>query len=234
MFKTEITKINLGGSNSYLLKCKDGSILVDTGLKDAAKKLKKELSVLNMKPEDIILIVITHNHYDHTQGLEEIKKMTKAPVMIHKAELDNDGIGDDGYVNNSSMLFKIIVKAVGKLMPANETVTIKADVEIADEYDLRKYGVDARIIHTPGHSPGSVCIVTGDRQCIAGDTLFNMFPGTHYPIIVYDKKELIKTYRLLDEIDSLIYYPGHGKAITRKAFKKKIMNRKKYFITGGE
>lgn len=227
MYKTEIKNINLGGSNSYIVKCDIGCILVDAGIKGAGQKLREELNILNLKPEDVRLIIITHNHYDHTQGLAEVRELTKAPVVIHKNELNTEA-----KPNNSSLLFKIIVNTIGKLIPDRDPVKINPDIEISDEFGLGDYGIEAKIIHTPGHSPGSVCIIMDDKQCIAGDTLFNMFPGTHYPIIVNDKKNLIETYRLLDEIDSDLYYPGHGKPITRAMFKKRIMNRKKYFKGG--
>ncbi len=234
MYKTEIIPIKPGGSNSYLIKSEDGYILVDAGLKGAAQKLLGELQSLQSKPEDIILIIVTHNHYDHIQGLAEVKKLTGAAVAMHKDEIMKPGEEDIIRKNESSLIFRLIVKLFEQVNPNIISDTVNVDIDIVDGMNLREYGVDAKIIHTPGHSPGSVCIVTDDGQCICGDTLFNMFPCTHYPIIVYNRKKLAGTYRRLDSINPDIYYPGHGKPITREMFKTKIMNRKKYFKTGGQ
>ena len=232
MYNIEILPVKLGGSNSYLIKCNNGYILVDTGLKGAGEKLKKKLVELESVPGDIRLIILTHSHYDHIQGLDEIKKLTGAPVAMHKDELTL--FGQDSLKNNeSTFLFRMIIKIFSRITPDTDVVMVKSDIFIPDEMNLIEYGLNANIIHTPGHTPGSVCILTDDCQCIAGDTLFDMFPGTHYPIIVYDKIKLADTYKKLDKLNPDVFYPGHGKAITRKMFKDRIMNRKKYFNTGG-
>ena len=232
MGNIKIETLKLGGSNSYLLECRNGYILVDTGMKGAGKKLSEKLNEMELKPKAIKMILLTHSHYDHVQGLEEIKQLTHAPVAIHKDELAM--FGRESLMNNeSSFIFRLIIKIFGGITPDTDEKAIKTDILITDDMDLDNYGVDAKIVHTPGHSPGSVCIVTGDGQCICGDTLFDMFPGTHYPIIVYNRIKLAETYRKLDSMNPAVYYPGHGKPITREKFKSKIMNRDKYFRTGG-
>ena len=234
MKKIDIKRINLGGSNSYLVKCDDGYILVDTGIKGAGKKLVSELKKYNSKPENIRLIILTHGHYDHTQGLTEVKQLTGAPIAIHEAEI---GLSDEeqrSKVNESSFLFRMIVKVFARITPKQKLDKVIADIKIYDEMDLKEYGVKAKLYHVPGHSPGSICLVTADKQCVIGDTLFNVFPGTHYPIIVYSRKILADTYNKLNSINPEIYYPGHGKPISRAMFQKRIMNRAKYFKSGGQ
>lgn len=233
MFKIEVIPFKPGGSNSYLIKCKEGYILIDAGIKGAGKKLTEKLRELGSKPGDIKLIILTHSHYDHVQGLDEIKRITKAPVAIHKDELTLSG-SESLKNNESSFVFRMIVKAFSGITPNSDEEGIKADILISGDMDLSEYGLDAKILHTPGHSPGSVCIITNDGQCLCGDTLFDMFPGTHYPIIVYNRKKLAETYRRLDSINPHVYYPGHGKPISRAKFKTRIMARDKYFKTGGQ
>lgn len=233
MKKNEIKKINLGGSNSYLIKGKEGYILIDTGIKGAGEKLISELQEIGATPENICLIVITHDHYDHTQGLMEIKEITGAPVAIHKDEMDLSVEEKSLKKNESSLIFRMIVKIAGSMTPEQEIKKVIADIEIQDEMDLSDYGVDAKLYHVPGHSPGSVCLITADNNCLIGDTLFNMFPGTYYPIIVYSREKLAKTYKRLSNLNPLVYYPGHGKPISREMFQKRIMNRAKYFKVGG-
>ena len=231
--KTKILKINMGAANSYLIKCERGYILVDCGSKNAGTKLLYELDKLKAVPDDIKLIIITHDHYDHTGGLAEIRRITKAPVAVHEDEFLVPPGTKPSTGNQSSFLFRLIVNIFNSVTPKAEKNIDEPYINISNEMSLENYGVNAKIIHTPGHSRGSVCILTEDGQCIAGDTLFNMFPVTHYPIIVYSRKLLADTYRKLDELNSDIYYPGHGNPISKVDFKRRIMKRSKYFKIRG-
>ena len=225
MNKINIAKLNPGGSNSYLLKGTEGYLLVDTGMKGARGKVKHQLNALGIKPEEVKHIVITHDHYDHTGGLSEVHQLTKAQVVINAEELKDNSRN----ANHSSWFFRALVKVFGVITPEGKPEEkLNPDVVIEGDMDLHEWGYPARIIHTPGHSPGSICIITDDRQCIAGDTLFNMFPGTHYPIIVYDRKKLSDSYRRLEKEDCSIYYPGHGEAITKEKFTRRILEKEKY------
>ena len=220
----KIERLNPGGSNSYLLKGNDGYLMVDAGMKGAASKVKHQLAGLGINPGDIKHILITHDHYDHTGGLSELRELTGAKVLIHGEELKDNS----GYTNQSSGFYRVLVKVVGMLTPEGKPdEKHKADIIIENDMDLHSLGYPARIICTPGHSPGSVCLITDDRQCLAGDTLFNMFPGSHYPIIVYDRKKLAASYKRLEKEDCLIYFPGHGESISKDMFVKRILKKEK-------
>jgi glyoxylase-like metal-dependent hydrolase (beta-lactamase superfamily II) len=227
----EILELNTRGSNVYLLKGTGGYILIDTGMKGTAKKLSQKLEELGSVPADIKMIVLTHTHYDHIEGLDEVRKLTGAPVVLHEGELKEIDLLSFKR-NESSFVFRLIVKVFGGLTPKEDQNDINPEIQLKGDMDLAEFGFDANIIHTPGHSPGSVCVVTSDGQCICGDTLFDIFPGTHYPIIVYNREVLADTFRKLEEYNPSVYYPGHGKPITREKFKSRVMSRPKYFKSG--
>lgn len=223
--KENIIKLNLGGSNSYLIQGKAGYLLVDTGLRGALNKIKRQLYPLGIDISEITHILITHDHYDHTGGLAELKLATNAQVIIHEAELKDNSSN----VNKSNRFFRGFVKVFGSLTPKGKPEEkIKPDIILKGDMDIRKMGFSANIIHTPGHTPGSVCLVTDEGECCVGDTLFSIFPGTHYPIIVFDRKILADSYRKLNKLGCNIYYPGHGDPITKENFTKRIMNKSKY------
>ncbi|MBN2557246.1 MAG: MBL fold metallo-hydrolase [Clostridia bacterium] len=228
-FITKIKKLSLGGSNSYLLECAQGYILIDAGMKGAAARLSVKLKRLGVEPCEIKLIILTHGHYDHAAGLSEIRELTKAPVAIHRNEIGTDlerGLNDK---NESTFLYRFIVGIFKKITPEGESgYIINPEIIIDDELGLEDFGVDARIIHTPGHTPGSISIITGDGQCVCGDSLFNIFPGSHYPIIVYDRKVLAKTYSRFEAEDCGVYYPGHGDPISKRMFIKRIATKKRF------
>lgn len=224
-YTTKISVVKMGGSNSYLLYGTSGAILVDAGMKGSRTKLKKALEKEKTLPHDIKLIVVTHGHYDHVQGLSEIRELTKAPVLVHEKELN-----DRETKNQSTFMYRMIVGIMGKATPEGESEhIINPEIKMqGEEFELDEYGVPAKIIHTPGHSPGSISIATEDGQCIVGDTLFNIFPGSLYPIIVADREMLAESYRKLKKEDCGIFYPGHGKPITKKTFEKKILQKDRF------
>ncbi|MFO7612727.1 MAG: MBL fold metallo-hydrolase [Clostridia bacterium] len=226
---TQISRLSIGGSNSYLLACAQGYILIDTGMKGSGARLSRELKRLGIEPGEIKLIILTHGHYDHAAGLSEVRELTKAPVAVHGAEIDLDLESVRKDRNESTFSYRLIVGILKKITPEGESgYIINPEIVIGDELGLENFGVDAKIIHTPGHTPGSVSVITGDGQCVCGDSLFNIFPGSHYPIIVYDKKLLAKTYSRLEAEDCNVYYPGHGDSISRTKFNKRIAGKKKF------
>ncbi len=227
---TKIIPIDTKGSNTYLLKGTAGFILADAGMKGSVSRLKAVLEKENISPEDINLIIVTHSHYDHVQGLSEIRELTKAPVLVHVEELKTGNRDKADYKNKSTLPYRMIVGLMGGATPEGKSnFIINPEIKMeGDEFDLGQYGVAAKIMHTPGHSPGSISIVTEDRQCIVGDTLFNIFPGSLYPIIVTDREQLADSYRKLKNEDCDVFYPGHGKPIMNELFKKKILSKDKF------
>lgn len=93
-----------------------------------------------------------------------------------------------------------------------------------DNYDLWEYGVDGKVIHTPGHTEGSICVVLEGKYCITGDTFFNISPNSVYPPFANDKKKLIESWKKIREQNYTNYYPGHGREFTLKKFDKTLKN----------
>ena len=81
----EIIDIQLGMNHCYLIKEK-GMIMVDAGLPKKIGQFQKQLRKLDIEPEDIKLVVVTHSHFDHVGSLDDIVKLTGAKVAVH--ELD--------------------------------------------------------------------------------------------------------------------------------------------------
>lgn len=146
-------------------------------------------------------IIITHAHADHIGALDFLKRQyTDAKIVIHSA--DSASLNDD----NSNLCSSFY-------MPSPSS---KADIAVNDNDILMLGKNELKFIHTPGHTKGSMCVLTDDFL-ISGDTLFQGsigrcdFPGGDYGAIINS----IKT-KLLTLDDDLIAYPGHGNPTTIK------------------
>jgi len=179
-------------SNCYFIiddETKD-TFIVDPGAEP--EKLDYELKKFNLNPCGIFN---THGHIDHISGNSYLKSKYNIPVYIH--EQDNNLL-TDSISNLSSIMYTetIILPSADKLLTDNEII--------------RKNNIELKIIHTPGHTPGSICIVYNKKYIFTGDTLFCGsvgrcdLPGGNEQILLNSLEKL----KHLPE--SMIILPGHG------------------------
>ena len=139
--------------NTWLLYLPDEKrgVVIDPGMEPAP--LVERIQELELKIEAVLL---THAHFDHIGGLEEVRSLTGAPVYVHEAEADWLTNPD---LNGSSFfgLPKVQAKLADHLLKGKEVLTL--------------LGKSWEVIHTPGHSPGSVTYVV-DSLLLSGDVLF--------------------------------------------------------------
>jgi hydroxyacylglutathione hydrolase len=146
----------------------------------------------------ISTIVLTHGHSDHLAALYDIQLHTRAAVAIHRADEDLfRGRGE------YSMMFGISYRTPA---PADRILDEGDTIEVGD--------MCLKVIHTPGHTPGSICLLT-DNKVFSGDTLMyrgigtTLMPGS-------SRRQLIDSIhrRLMVLPDDVLLYPGHGRQTT--------------------
>ncbi|MEW5953988.1 MAG: MBL fold metallo-hydrolase [Bacillota bacterium] len=183
------------GSNCYIIGCdqtKEAAV-VDPGAE--GRRILDRLGRLGLKCTKIIL---THGHVDHIGALREVLEATGAEVLIH--ELDGDMLTSPS--KNLSMFMGALLKFKG------------ADRLLKDGDNIQVGTVNLEVIHTPGHTPGGICLKVGD-DLLTGDTLFagsigrSDFPGGNHNQLINS----IKT-KLLDFPGKTRVFPGHGPAST--------------------
>ena len=162
-----------------------GTILVDAGV--------LPMAILPFKDE-INTIVLTHCHFDHTARVKEIAHMCKATVAIHKN--DARGLVDDS--RSLSLHF-------GARSPG-----IEPDI-VLNEGDIIG---DLQVFHTPGHTPGSICLFSGKYHVlISGDTVFSDGCFGRYDFPGGSRKDLTRSIERLSLLEVEGLYPGHGEPV---------------------
>ncbi len=214
-------RIRAGQTNLYLFTIQDGLLLVDAGTKGSLKRLEQGLASHRFHLEDIRLIVITHTHYDHVGGLREIVDRTRARVLVHAAESDFLCRGFTPFPRGTGLLSKgISLLGRSLLRKTGRYAPVFPDIVIDKSLDLGPYGIQGRIVPTPGHTAGSVSILLEDFALV-GDTLFHVPPWRIYPPFADDEPALAASWQKLLETDCRIFYPAHGAPISREFFNRR-------------
>ena len=182
-------------TNCYILRAKNQAkdcLIIDTGLNAA-----KLIDFLEEKRLNPVAVVLTHGHVDHILGLNALcEKFADFKLLIHK---------DDATMLTSSRLNLSILAGInGKTRPA--------DIMLEDG-DLVEYaGIKLVVIHTPGHTPGGICLYSKEENTLfSGDSLFAGSIGrTDIPRGDGELLREVLKQKILTLDDETIVYTGHG------------------------
>ena len=179
------------GSNCYLLTVGSHAALVDPSANASTL-----LNAVNAKGCMLDFILLTHGHFDHIVSIDTLRQYTDVPVMIH--ENDAEMLGD-----SSKNAFYTFFR--------QERTYRDADRQLFDGDVLMLGDETIRVIHTPGHSSGSVCYLCNESQfLLTGDTLFDEGVG-RCDLWKGDADQLRSSLKALRTYpQNTPIYPGHG------------------------
>lgn len=210
----KIIQILSGRSNVFLLTVGQKNILIDSGPKKERRILVKRLKKLNVTHIDYL--ILTHSHFDHAENAAFIREKYKAVVIIHKTEAPLLESGDNILPQGTNPLTRLIVKMFSKRFIASKRYEpCKPDIQTDAVYYLTSAGLDTYILHTPGHTPGSVSVIIDNEVALVGDTMFGVFTGSVFPPFANNVKQMIYSWGLLLDTGCSWYLPGHGSANER-------------------
>ena len=189
MYKISKLTTEIFQENIWFISNKNNDVvIIDPG----AIEVKQISAFLNQNQLNPIAILNTHGHPDHIAGVVPLQQFYDLPFYIHEQE--------KGVLDNLTSLAAMI---------GMRDLKIPMKKEYLKERKLKLHNFNFEIIHTPGHTPGSICIKFG-QHLISGDTLFKGSIG-RVDLPGGSMQQMKKSIRILKKLEaSLMVYPGHG------------------------
>ena len=199
--------LKLGTVNCYLVTTDTGFLLIDTASSNQRGRLEAELANAGCQPGDLKLIILTHGDFDHTGNAVYLHEKWRAPLAMHAA--------DAGMLERGDMFWNrkkgnaVLRKIAPALFGFGQAQRGKPDLTLADGDTLSTYGWDAQALHLPGHSSGSIGVLTSTGDLYCGDLLDNTKQPA-FNSIMDDLSSAQATVEHLKTLNIQTVYPGHG------------------------
>jgi hydroxyacylglutathione hydrolase len=190
---SQVIDAHIDGNSHVFFVRGDRTAIVDTGAPGNERNILRALRSAGIPREQVSVIVITHAHWDHCGSLNALNAALKVPVIAGWPDADHLEKGENVPVMNLS----IKAGASGPKFDA-----LKADVIIREDTSLLNYGIDARVVTTPGHTVGSLSVLASNGDCATGDFLASLFTGPS-ETVEHSLKKLI-------DGGAKRFYPSHG------------------------
>jgi len=207
--------LNITQVNSYLVHTENGFFLVDTGMTNARRQIEAALDHLCCHLGDLKLIILTHGDFDHSGNAAYLRGKFNAPIAMHHA--------DAGMLENGDMFWNRKIKStlLKKLLPIFIRIKKKdecpPDIFLEDGGTLAEYGWDATVLNTPGHSSGSICLLTPAGDLLCGDLLTSSTGKPMLNSMMYDVVAGQNSLIRLKSLTIKTVYPGHGQPFAWQA-----------------
>jgi len=203
--------------NCYLVRAGDGYILIDTGMPNKRGVIEKELESAGCQPGNLKLIVLTHGDFDHTGNAAYLRKKFGTRIAMNYNDFGMAERGDMFWNRkNPNMVIRIIFDLFFGLSKSDR---FNPDLYIEDGYDFSGIGFDAKVLQLPGHSKGSIGILTADGNLFCGDLLANINKPKVFSIIDHTTAAN-SSIEKLKSLKINTVYPGHGKSFPMSSFTK--------------
>jgi hydroxyacylglutathione hydrolase len=209
-----IDSLRLGINRCYVIR-DEGAIMIDAGPPRRIRTIEKFFAEIKLEPHQLQLLVLTHGDFDHVGSAEDIRKLTGAKIAIHEDDrilLEEARFSFPGaktlwgHVTRS-----LLMPFLPYLMKFSPT---KADVVLTGEdFSLKPFSVNGRIIYTPGHTSGSLTVLLDSGEAFVGCLAHNNFPfrlKPGLPIFAGDIEKVKRSWKLLIAQGARVAYPGHG------------------------
>lgn len=214
-----VHRIGLVNVSAYLI-CRPGeAILVDSGNAGSEDKILEHMDKLGLDPSMLKLIILTHAHFDHAGSARKLKELSGCKILIHHSEADKLGEGYTPLPPGTRWkakglvgLARIFAGRMGKFPPASP------DIVVDESFDLSEFGFPGEVLHTPGHTFGSMVVLLDGGELIGGDTIFGVENKQHFPPFAEDLPALVNSWKMIRKLPVKTLFPAHGRPFSFDSF----------------
>lgn len=228
----KIFQVLTGRSNSFVLCNGDKYILIDTGRANKWISLEKSLNQLRIYENSLTALILTHTHFDHAENAFRIKQFYNTKLIVHKNEADYINTGTNPIIRGTNPINKYITEKFDiQILKYFKYKPAAYDITVEDKYDLSCLGFNAYILHTPGHSIGSISIIIDNEIAIVGDSMVGILKNSIFTPYAEKPEIMIHSWKDLIATGCSLFLPGHGSANTKALLQKqydKYKNRYSY------
>lgn len=206
----------LSGANAFLIKGEELT-LIDTGMPGNAGRILSFIESIEGSPTKLTRLLLTHYHWDHIGSAAEIKRKTRVKILAHPE--------DKPYINGEKPLPQpSLLNPLGLLIRAAtalyKTEPVEVDLLLDDCQEIDNPPKKLKVIHTPGHTPGSICFYLPESKVLfLGDAVNHRMNRLSLPpkLFTANPAQARDSLKRLLQLDCEILCFGHGNPITRNA-----------------
>ena len=216
--ENKVLPIKFGQVNIYLIKTESGYILVDTGMPNKNDQIDEVFQRHNIDPRNVHLIILTHGHLDHIGSVAYVQKVTGAKVLCQQSFSNALANGKIEPAKAQSFLARILNFLSSFL--ASDIEGVKASFVVGEEFNLIEFGIQGKVIHTPGHSPSSISIILDNGEALIGDLIRESKPGeVGFGMFYEDKNTILESLQKIAEFNPRIIYLSHSTTIDNQVLR---------------
>jgi glyoxylase-like metal-dependent hydrolase (beta-lactamase superfamily II) len=201
------------GANSYLVTTGEGAAVIDTGMPGNEERIVEFSKGAGVEPGNLRYIILTHPDIDHSGSAARLRSLTNAKLAIHEA--DAPRLSGEKKLKEVKGGMGVVF---GLMAPLMRFTPVKADLLLKDADRV----LDLTVIHTPGHTDGSISLYRENEAIFVGDAMRTDSEGKpHLPSgsMTANMAQAKESVKKISEYHYSVLLPGHGPPMTREASK---------------
>lgn len=223
----QIYRLLRGRSNVFAISNGNSLIIIDTSIKICCRILCRKIDDVLSNNVEAAALILTHAHYDHASNAASLKERYKLKLIAQKHDAKYLVSGDNPIPTGTNAAARLLTNTFTKMnaLQLMKYIPVTVDFEVDDYYDLSSLGFNAYIIHTPGHTEGSLSIIVDDEIAVVGDAMFGIFKNSVYPPFAANPQRMVESWKRLLDTGCSLFLPSHGTENSREL----VLKQYKYY-----
>jgi hydroxyacylglutathione hydrolase len=203
---------HLGSVNCYLIEHEQNFLLIDTCSDNQRMQLVGDLDIAGCNPGNLKMIILTHGDFDHVGNVAYLRQKYDTKIAMHQDDFGMIEHGDMFFSrkNKPNQLIRKMISIFSGLPKSNR---FTPDLFLVDGENLTSYGFEVKVLTIPGHSPGSLAIMSSFGDVFCGD-LFENIKSPKLNSLMDDLDAAKASLAKLKNAGAKMVYPGHGNPFT--------------------